>query len=179
MSTILSPILAALIAGVVSLLVTRASTRAASRSKSDELLQTQFKEIITKRIETYPKLWRVHIHYETNWTLEGKPKTREWAKEYVAALNEVNLEAGLYFSQALYTKFFALRRLLYEAVNETEPGAEVLDPLPIRLVVYGGNGEPGMSTHLKDDLGSYRFSLLQARAEPKRLARARRLRRGD
>jgi hypothetical protein len=81
----------------------------------------------------YPKLRRTHIHYETNWTLEGRPKTREWAEEYVAALNEVNLEAGLYFSQALYANFFELRRLLYQAIDESEPGEQVPDPQPIRL----------------------------------------------
>lgn len=166
MWNVVSPILAAVIAGVVSLVVTRATTRAATRSTENQLLQTQFKEIITKRLEVYPALWRVLIHYESNWSHEGKPKTREWAQEYVAKLNEVNLGAGLFFSQDLYVKFVELRRGLYDAIDATEPGEHVLDTSAIRFAVYGRGGEPGLSTHLKDDLGSYRSALLELRARP-------------
>lgn len=175
MWNVLSPVATALIAGVVSLVVAVLTTRSASRSTTNQLLQTQFKEIIAKRIETYPKLWRVHIRYETNWTLEGKPKTREWAEEYVAALNEINLDGGLYFSQAVYAKFGELRRALYEAIASTEPGELVPGTQEIRLIVYGRGGQPGMSTHLKDDLGSYRHALLQLRADSREAAGNRRL----
>jgi hypothetical protein len=129
------------------------------------VLQTQFMEIIKKRIETYPKLWRIHIHYETNWSLEGKSKTKEWAQEYVAALNEFNVEGGLYFSQDLYVRFVELRRALYDAIDGTMPG-EVVSPSTtraIREIVYGGSWRAGLSTHLKDDLGSYNVTLLQRR----------------
>jgi hypothetical protein len=70
MGGILPAVLAAVIAGVVSLVVAFLTTRSASRSTTSQLQQTQFKEIITKRIEMYPKLWRIHIHFETNWSLE-------------------------------------------------------------------------------------------------------------
>jgi hypothetical protein len=165
MWNVMSPLATAVIAGVVSLVVTVMTTRSTTRSAKTQALQTQFTEIIKKRVEIYPKLWRIHIHYETNWTLEGKLKTGEWAQEYVEALNEFNLEGGLYFSQDLYERFVELRRALYEARDKTLPGEVVprSDTQKIREIVYGGKGRAGLSTHLKDDLGSYRFTFLQRR----------------
>jgi hypothetical protein len=151
-------VLAALVAGVVSVvvgLISYISNRSAVR---DAVQQTQFKDILAKRVELYPKLWRIHIHYETNWVLEGKPKTREWAEQYVSELNEFNLEGGLFFSEDLYRKFYELRDLLYKAIQETKPNGTVEESLAqaIRSVVYGKGGTPGLSSYLKDDLGSYR-----------------------
>jgi hypothetical protein len=173
-----SPAVTVLIAGAVSLIVTiltnrstmvttMLTNRSTSQSATAQALQAQFKEILAKRIDNYPKLWRIHIHYETNWTLEGKPKTREWAQEYIHSLNDLNLECGLFFSQDLYVKFAKLRTALYEAINRTEPGDVIPTPdiLAIRHIVYGGGGEAGLSAVLKDDLGSYRSALLQRRAE--------------
>ena len=153
-------IVAAIVAGVVSVIggvITYLSLR-------HEVHQAQFKDILTKRIELYPKLWHIHIQFETNWTFEGRPKTREWAEEYVSALNEFNLEGGLFFSQSLYEKFFELRDRLYKAIHRTQPTELVAESLTeeIRRIVYGNDG-PGLSTYLKDDLGSYKQVTLQRR----------------
>jgi len=166
------PIAAALVAGIVSILVglisyfsSRFTVLSNVSALRHQVEQTQFQDVITKRIDLYPKLWRIHIHYETNWDLEEKPKTREWAQQYVTELNEFNLEGGVFFSQDLYVKFFDLRSQLYEAIKETEPNGTVNPSRAeaIREVVYGTEGDPGLSTHLKDDLGSYRSVTLQRR----------------
>jgi len=117
------------------------------------------------RIELYPKLWRIHIEYETNWVLEEKPKTREWAELYVAALNEFNLEGGVFFSEDLYQKFRELRDKPYQAIHTTPAHCPVDESITaaIRNIVYGGRGIPGLSTYEKDDLGSYRSVTLQRR----------------
>lgn len=156
---------AALVAGVVSVVVgvvSYFSNRAAVRH---EVHQTQFKDILAKRIELYPKLWRIHICFETNWVLEDKPKTREWAQQYVSALNEFNLEGGLFFSEDLYGKFGELRSVLYDAIRSTNPNGIVNEALAnrIRSVVYGSQGVAGLSTYEKDDLGSYKSVTLQRR----------------
>lgn len=166
MGSVVSTLVAALIAGLVSLAVTTVTTRATARSTSMQVLQAQFAEIIKKRVEMYPNLWRIHIYYETNWTFDGKPKTREWAQEYVEALNDFNLDGGLYFSEDLYSRFVELRGALYEAIDRTGSGEVVppLDAQTIRGIVYGGSGRAGLATHLKDDLGSYNFTSLQRRA---------------
>src|SRR5260370_35177827 len=98
-------LVAALVAGLVSVAVGVISYLSNRSTVRHEVRQTQFKDVVAKRIELYPGLWRIHIFYETNWNLEGKPKTREGAEHYVSSLNEVNLECGLVFSEALYTKF--------------------------------------------------------------------------
>lgn len=93
---------AAIIAGVVSVVVGVISYLSNRSAVRHEMQKAQFKNIIAKRVELYPKLWRIHIRYETNWVLEGRPKSREWAEEYVSKLNEFNLE-GECFSRRAYT----------------------------------------------------------------------------
>ncbi|MGY0020897.1 hypothetical protein [Streptomyces sp. cg35] len=158
-----SPAAVALIAAAVSVAGTLLTVRATVRTNHNAAVQAQFQEIIKKRVEYYPKLWKIHIHYETNWTLSARPKTREWAEQYVQALNEFNLDGGVFFSQPVYMKFFELRRYLYQAIEATPPGAEVPSELTRRIqeAVYGGPGyEPGLSTYAKDDLGSYQTASL-------------------
>ncbi|MER5948276.1 hypothetical protein ABT127_19700 [Streptomyces sp. NPDC001904] len=161
-----SPVAVALIAASVSVVGTLLTVRAAARTNHNAAVQTQFQEIIKKRIECYPKLWEIHIRYETNWALADRPKTREWAEQYAHELNNFNLTGGVFFSQPVYVRFGELRHYLSQAVHDTPPGAEVSPELTykIRLSVYGGPGYgDGMSTHLKDDLGSYQsVSLTQA-----------------
>jgi hypothetical protein len=158
-------LLAALVAGLVSVAVGVISYLSNRSTVRHEVRQTQFKDVVAKRIELYPGLWRIHIFYETNWNLEGKPKTREWAEQYVSALNEFNLEGGLFFSEDLYRKFGDLRAGLYEAIRSTKPNGVVEASLAekIRFAVYGGRGIAGLSTYVKDDLGSYQFVTLQKR----------------
>lgn len=127
------------------------------KSEIEELKQNQLHNIILKRLEVYPKLWAIHIKYETNWTYDKKKKDKNWATEYVNALNEINLEIGIFFSQDLYKKFVELRRELYSAIeNADKRTLEIQEDhiINIRRIVYGHNG-PGLSTIEKDDLGSY------------------------
>ncbi len=133
------------------------NTQKQLESELEELKQNQMQSIIEKRLEAYPMLWSIHIKYETNWTFEKKNKDRDWALEYVNALNEVNVKYGLFFTQDLYQKFFELRKELYLAINGADNETlEIPEELitNIRRIVYGYNG-PGLSTIEKDDLGSY------------------------
>ena len=143
------------------------SYRSTMSSVRRQVQTAQFSEVLKKRIEVYPKLWEIHIRYETNWDLDGKQKTGAWALEYRDALNRLNLEGGVFFSQALYDKFFQLQARLHEAAQETPPdGLVAKDKVDeIRFVVYGGNGQPGLSTIEKDDLGSYGSSEIQRRTD--------------
>ena len=87
-------VIAALIAGVVSLTVGVISFFATRSKVRSEMTQTQFRDILKKRIEVYPKLWSISIRYETNWTIEDKPKDREWAQQYLEELSAFNVEGG-------------------------------------------------------------------------------------
>lgn len=154
-----------LISAIVSLVIGLLSFLASKWQTEKQLQQAQLGKILEKRIEAYPKLWAIHIRHETHWAMENKPKDLKWAESYLAALNDFNVEYGLFFSQALYEKFFELREHLLTAKAQTPKGRTV-DPAltqKIRDAVYGRDGKPGLSTILKDDLGSYRGAALQQR----------------
>ena len=158
---------AGLIAGAVSIIVAVISFVSNRASTQNQIRQSQYSEILSKRIELYPKLWKIHITYETNWVLERKDKNCAWARSYLSELNEFNVEGGLFFSQALYSRFAELRDLLCRAVEQT-PDDALVEPglvLQIREVVYGSARKAGLSTYEKDDLGSYRSLSIQRRRE--------------
>ncbi|MFF2410921.1 hypothetical protein [Streptomyces sp. NPDC058092] len=163
-----SAVSVALIAAVVSILGTLLTVRATTRTNRNSVVQTQIQEILKKRIELYPQIWKTCIRYEVNWEFTNQDKTREWAERYAQELNEFNLECGVFFSQAVYKKFFDLRELLHQAIDETPPGIKVSRRLVdgIRGSFYGDHVKsPGLSTLLKDDLGSYQDALLARRSE--------------
>ena len=127
-------LVAAFVAGLVSVIVGIISYFSNRTAVRHQVQQTQFKEVLAKRIELYPKLWQIHIFYETHWVNERKPKTREWAEQYVVALNDFNLEGGVFFSEDLYRKFRELRDALYAAVDGTEPGSVVDEELDLGVI---------------------------------------------
>ena len=159
-------VVAALVAGAVSVTVGVISYLSNRSAVRHQVQQSQFRDVLLRRIELYPKLWRIHICYETHWVLDGKPKTREWAQQYLAALNEFNLEGGVFFSEGLYQRFRELRDTLHDAVRTTAPNTLVESSVAdlIRETVYGRVGKPGLSAYEKDDLGSYQSMSLQVRA---------------
>jgi hypothetical protein len=133
------------------------NTQQKLKSELEALRQNQLQTIMEKRLEAYPKLWAIHINYETNWTFDKKKKNKTWAKEYVQALNDFNVNYGLFITEDLYKKFFELRSELYKAIESVEEDHQEISgelTTQIRRIVYGHNG-PGLSTIEKDDLGSY------------------------
>jgi hypothetical protein len=144
--------------------ITYRSTMSSARRQART---TQFTEVLKKRIEIYPKLWQIHIQYETHWDLYRKPKTGAWAVEYRDALKGINLEGGVFFSEKLYNRFFDLRARLDAAANETPMDSLVAEDKvdEIRFIVYGRPGHPGLATIEKDDLGSYGASEIQTRTD--------------
>lgn len=131
------------------------------------LRQSQYELILAKRVEIYPKLWAIHIAYETYWVIESRPKDHEWACKYLDALNGLNVDHGLFFSQDLYSMFHKLRTRLIDAKNSTADGENVSSDLTdeIRYLVYGKRNEfLGLSYYEKDDLGSYGAAKIQRRS---------------
>jgi hypothetical protein len=154
-------VIAAIVAAVAAFTGVPLAGFFAHRSTMAAARQMQFGEVLKKRIEVYPKLWRIHITYETNWVLDQKLKTGAWAQDYLNELNTLNLDAGAFFSEPLYQKFNALRTELVEAARNTRPDQQVADECvnSIRSIVYGADG-PGMATHEKNDLGSYQSPVI-------------------
>jgi len=134
----------------------------------EAIRQSQFSETIHKRAEIYPLLWSTIRKYTTNWDDEKKPKDLLWVKEFLANLNQVDSEGGVFFSQAVYEKFHALQLFLFqlkEQLSEAETKSVRLKDLEyIDTIFRGQQNSPGLAAYLKDDLGSYRDLSIQARS---------------
>lgn len=180
-----APVVAAIISGsvafcaaILTLLAARWQTNLKTKelesttreleSDLESMRQSQLSEIIKKRIEVYPKLWTLLLTYNLHWELAGKPKDYEWAKEHLAALNNVNAELGLFFSQDLYEHFNQYRAALLKINNDFAAGHEVSkeDLNNLETIITGKDRRPGLASYLKDDLGSYREAIITAR-QPK------------
>jgi len=130
----------------------------------ETLKQNQLSEIVKKRINVYPKLWKIIISYGTEWVFEEKKYDIEWAKNYRNELREYNKEYGVFFSQEVYNSFFYLRQGLTKIIkkhtlNNTISQSECakLYELIINITTMC---EP-LSVVMKDDLGSYSKSIIQ------------------
>ncbi len=164
-------IVVALIAAGVSLVVSIVTALVTRAGVIRQLRQAQLGQILQKRIEVYPILWSINIRYLTNWEIEGRPWNHEWAENYLQELNAFNIDNGLFFSQKLYGKFAKLREYLTGAVENTPAGGKVPEEQWSLIwgEVYGKRNKPlkkstpGLSTFLKDDLGSYSGASLQVR----------------
>ncbi len=165
---------AAIIAALVSLLVgllTFISARWQVRAKVDELLQSQFKDIIAKRIEAYPKLWRIPQEQLSDWERLRKPINKEWARTLLDDLMVWHIEYGVFLSQQAYEAFSALRAEAISLVRQCEQGYEpTLDDLQRLDGIYykgypqgTGSRHLSLATCLKKDLGSYASAALSGK----------------
>lgn len=122
----------------------------------EALKQSQFTEVLKKRIDVYPKIWGVFVDYMINWKLEGKPRNLKWANEFLTAINHCNSETGVFFSHDFYSKFAIFRDTLVEVKMRGDDGIEVTENDVRQLEsMYFGSKETGIAATLKDDLGSY------------------------
>jgi hypothetical protein len=158
---------AALIAAAVSVVgsaLTLLSARWQLKSKLRQLEQAQLKEVLEARIKAYPKLWRILQTQVSNWHMEGKPANGAWAKKLYEGLNSCHATYGVLFSQPVYDSFCEVREAASKLAETYSPEQEVPAEAVRELdVIWSGRGKPGLATQLKDDLGSYRSTLISAR----------------
>lgn len=161
------PILAAVIAAAVSILaavLTLLGARWQVNSKLSELEQAQLKDVLQARLKAYPELWTILQAQISNWRIENKRADGTWARKLLADLNRCHAEYGVLFSQPVYSSFCEVReavgRLVDAYSSEAEVPPEAVEELDL---VWSGRSKPGLATQLKDDLGSYRSTLVSAR----------------
>jgi hypothetical protein len=166
---------AALIAAVVTFigyLFTRWQTRTELQSKINELTQTQLQDILAKRIEVYPKLWRIVQTELSDFERVQKlanaqwVPTSEWAEKLLADLVEWHQHYGVFLSQSSYAAFAKLRNEVVELVRTCNrekrlPTIEEFQELD-RIYYQGYEGNLPLATCLKNDLGSYKTASLNA-----------------
>jgi hypothetical protein len=109
-------------ASLIAALLTFAAAYSQLRVKVDELLQSQFRDIIAKRIEAYPKLWRIPQERLSDWERLQKPITDEWARALLDSLIEWHVEYGVFLSQDAYEAFSALRQEAVALVRRCDQG---------------------------------------------------------
>jgi hypothetical protein len=158
---------AALIAAAVSVIgstLTLLRTRWQLKSKLSELEQAQLKEVIQARMKVYPELWRILQTQVSDWRMEGKLTDGAWAKKLYENLNLCHAAYGVWFSQPVYESFCEVREAASTLAKAYTPGQEVpTDAVRDLDLIWSGRGKPGLATRLKDDLGSYRSTLISAR----------------
>jgi hypothetical protein len=174
----------ALVGSTLTFIATYWQTRQQLRSKIEELTQTQYKDIIAKRIEVYSKLWKI-VQTELS-DLERLEKLRnpdwrpdsQWLGRLLGKLIEWHQEYGVFLSEGSYSAFARLRHEaveLLKACNKDgrDPTLEEFESLD-RIYYYGyvseekrkGGLEPreelelSLATCLKNDLGSYKITYL-------------------
>jgi hypothetical protein len=162
------PIVAAVIAAVVAFITARWQVS----SKVDELTQTQFKDVIAKRIAVYPLLWEIAQTMLSDWGLAGKPVTDAWIRAFLTALTKWHAENGVFLSQNSYSKFGALREAAIKIVEKCDRGGvPTTADLTALDMIYSGDSSKrrrdprryGLATWLKNDLGSYKTPFLAVR----------------
>jgi hypothetical protein len=170
----------ALIAAVVSFLGvivsvfsarwTITAAREKLRADAQALQQNLLKEVLAKRMAAYAAVWKVIITYDLNRGYEGKQADHKWITEFLHELNECNSDHGAFFSQSVYEHFHEYRACLVDIAQNSREGEMIPPKDVLRLnALLLGEGRPGFSTVLKDDLGSYLRIGLQVGEPPKDL----------
>lgn len=161
-------IAAALTAAValVGILVELRRLRSRIRELEEQNRQTQLLEVLKKRIECYPALWDVVISHTVNWPYTGAPRDWRWAESFLQGLDRWNAGHGVFFSAAANVRFKQLRGALVAISAGLDEGGVVTESSFRNLyyIVAGDpeTGERGLTTYLRNDLGSYRVAAIQS-----------------
>ena len=100
---------------VVAYLSARWQLRAALRKIDVDILslkQAQLKDIMTKRLDAYSRLWLIVQSRTSDWRIERKAVDEKWASEFLLALNACHADYGVFFSETVYRSYFDFREKL-------------------------------------------------------------------
>jgi hypothetical protein len=138
------------------------SLAAKLRMEEEGLRQAQLTEILKKKIETYPALYKLISIYGRNWGIEAKPRDHAWASAFLKALVENNAKNGAFFSQRIYEQYGKLRTALEHLTHSLAQGREATEREMAEIfdIIRGttlssGERAAGLGTYIKDELGSY------------------------
>lgn len=135
------------------------------RELEEQNRQDQLVEILKKRLDCYPLLWKAIIEHTVNWSYKGGSRDVYWANNFLQALDEWNLDFGIFLSRAANLKFLEMRSFLVRAVWDLGDQGEISEA-DFRDLYYIFVGDPvrnirGLGTQLKNDLGGYRIAAVQ------------------
>jgi hypothetical protein len=160
----------ALIAAAVSFLGAVLTARWQVRSKFEELMQAQYKDVLAKRIEVYPKLWTFLQTFLSDWRLEQKEVDDYWARTFLEKLVAWHSDNGVFLSEQAYIRFTRLRAVAVDIVRDCDKGKAPTEQDLVTLDKIYSIGEEnlpksdpnrhGLAWWLKNDLGSYKSPAL-------------------
>jgi hypothetical protein len=108
-------------------------------SKLKELAQIRLRDILSKRIEVYPKLWCTAQTMLSDWEREHKEIDGRWAKDLFVSLIAWHKENGIFLSEGAYRLFHGLRLEAENVVRRCEEGqAPTLKDLQVLDRIYSG-----------------------------------------
>ena len=134
-------------------------------NKMASLQQEQLRDVLKKRLETYPKVWGTIQSYWQHWCYDKKKLDVDWANDFLKELYECSEQCGVLFSEPVYRRFHEFRSELRLIRSELKHGRDlenfhrqILDKIWFGDPIDG----PGLATELKNDLGSYQLSAIQS-----------------
>jgi hypothetical protein len=152
----------ALIAAVVSGLGSGLVARWQIRSKLRELEQIQLKDILAKRMDAYAELWSILQGQVSNWPMEGKPCDGKWALRLYVDLNACHAKWGVFFSKPVYDSFCEVRQAVFDLAKDYDLNDKVP---PEAVCALDEIWSAALAAHLKNDLGSFRPTMISLRTE--------------
>jgi len=127
--------------------------------------QEQLRDVLMKRLETYPKVWSSIQKYWQHWCYDNKKLDIDWANNFLKELYECNELCGVFFSEPVYRRFHEFRSEVRLIRQELQSGKK-LENYHRQLLdkIWFGDSidSPGLATELKNDLGSYQLSAIQS-----------------
>lgn len=130
----------------------------------EDMRQEQFVEVLRRRLDAYPNIYYTLQKYNRIWRFSGAPLDHGWVKQFLDSILECNASYGILFSQSVYSSFADLRNILHDLEARLKDGGTATeeDLEKIDRVISGPLNDiktkrgPGLGTHMKDELGSYR-----------------------
>ena len=133
--------------------------------------QAQAAEIVKRRADTYPELYRIISDYGRSWDLLGKPRDAAWAGEFLGELLSNNAKNGVFFSKKVYEHYGYLREFLVSVLSRFTAGESIPKEainLSLYAIIMGKERGPdqerdaGLGSYLKNELGGYVEIILSA-----------------
>jgi hypothetical protein len=131
-------------------------------TRNEAARQTQMTEVLKKRIETYPELYRIISAYGRAWELSDRPWDLEWCETFLSDLLRNNEKNGAFFSNKVYESYGDLRGHLESLRSRLRHGGHVTDEDIEKLYAIirgpikpsGDSRGPGLGSWMKNELGA-------------------------
>lgn len=154
----------ALLVGIITGIFAVVASRGQVRAQVGQYTQSQFEDIIAKRIDVYPALWQICMSSLSDRRRLGPAVDNEWAEKILRDIIDWHSHNGVFLTESSYGKFADLRTEALAVNQRCRKGQSPTSDDLVRLdKLWGGDSDTGglgLATELKNDLGSYRSAAI-------------------